>query len=338
MLYLGGLLLLCLVQGNDSSEDSYDDPFEGMVLRTFHHNCRDDSSVNCTEVHEDGGCDPLGSSQLLNYREICPVTCGYCELPNETKVWIDDSCLEYGEDIETFYTNTNPDPEDFVGIYPSYTNTSDPEEVEGALLWFYTSGSMTETCRTAIGGLNFGDIGPTDHEDWAFFPLAAGNYKAALIQGSTDNTVISVSDTFVAMAKGEKCTVGCKDLVYADSSCYTPEKAMHFTFEICEPSHNDRVAIHSSTVETPDLEKPLLWLGTCGDQLCMDQVETGTLTFGPKDPEESDTTTWPLPPGEYKAFLMRMNEGGEFGKHSTESASFTINLPGETCYQDEEDL
>jgi hypothetical protein len=35
---------------------------------------------------------------------------------------------------------------------------------------------------------------------------------------------------------------------------------------------------------------------------------------------------------------MRMNEGGEFGNHSAESASFTINPPGETCFQNEEDL
>lgn len=71
----------------------------------------------------------------------------------------------------------------------------------------------------------------------------------------------------------------------------------------------------------------------------MDQVETGTLIFGPKDPEEYGTTTWPLPPGDYKAFLMRMNEGGEFGRRSTENASFTINPPGETCFQeDQEDL
>lgn len=126
---------------------------------------------------------------------------------------------ERDEDIEAFYTNTDPDPEDFVGIYPLYTNTSDPEEVERALSWFYTCGSMTEMCRTAIGGLIFGDVGPTDHEGWAFFPLATGHYKAALVQGGTDNTLISVSDNFVALAKWEKCTVECKDLVCAYSSC-----------------------------------------------------------------------------------------------------------------------
>lgn len=40
------------------------------------HDCRDDAFLDCPQLAEAGQCDPRHRGDLVNARELCPVTCG----------------------------------------------------------------------------------------------------------------------------------------------------------------------------------------------------------------------------------------------------------------------
>ena len=301
------------------------------------HECRDDAYISCEEVQMEGNCGEPGD--LINFLDLCPVTCGKCEFPKRSAVWTDFECFAHNEDIPIFFTNTDPDEEDFIGIYPSYVNfQEDPSQLEQGYMWMYTCGSMHENCKTAMGGLLFGDMGPDDDQDWLHWPLPGGTYKAALAR-SDDGGLIAESTVFTIKPQGHSCYFECKELVYADQPCYSDEDSIYVTFENCQPREDDRVAIYPATVGAhPGDLAPPLWLGTCGDQMCSKIVTAEGLEFGPGGADESGTISWPLPEGEYKAFLIRMNEGDQFGRKLAESSTFTMMPPGEKCSGVSEDL
>jgi hypothetical protein len=325
----------------DEEDHEWDDDFveSHYVEIDSDHDCRDDAYVNCTEVQERGECGD--ETDLLGTRTLCPVTCntGSCKMPNRTSVWVEFKCFQHGEDIPVYFTNSDPQPDDFIGIYPEYLNfTEQPEDLEEAYMWFYSCGSMHEHCRVAMGGLLFGGAGPDEHSEWTEFPLESGKYKAALVR-SDERTILAQSQVFTAKPEGHSCYSECRDLIYTDEACYTPkDDTISVTFENCVPREDDRVAIYSENEANPGVTEPLMWLGTCGNQTCKGDVATETLEFGVGEPKEDGSAQWPLPPGNYKAHLMRSNEGGRYGRSSGESSSFTLKFEGESCYDDEEDL
>jgi hypothetical protein len=303
------------------------------------HECRDDAYVDCEEIFEDDKCDLIGD--VINYRDLCPVTCGKCALPLRTAVWTDFDCFHHKEDITIFFTNKDPEAEDFIGIYPSYVDfNEDLEQLEEAKLWLYGCGSLEEHCKTAMGGLLFGMLGPSDEADWLEFPLPGGEYKAALARLDPELELLAESVPFTVKAQGQSCYFECNEIVYTDQPCYSPgEDSIYITFESCLPQPGDRVAIYPSTVgaHPGDLDAPL-WLGTCGKQKCIEAVHSDNLEFGADGPDAMGTMKWPLPPGDYKAFLMRMNEGDTYGRMLAESNSFVMMPQGETCSGVSEDL
>jgi hypothetical protein len=304
------------------------------------HECRDDAYVDCEEIFEDDKCHLIGD--VINYRDLCPVTCGKCERPLRTAVWTDFDCFHHKEDITIFFTNRDPEAEDFIGIYPSYMDfNEDVELLEEAKLWLYGCGSLEEHCKTAMGGLLFGMLGPSDEADWLEFPLPGGEYKAALARIDPELELLAESVPFTVKAQGQSCYFECNEIVYTDQPCYSPGvDSIYVTFESCTPQPEDRVAIYPSTVgaHPGDLEAPL-WLGTCGKQKCIEAVHSDNLEFGGAEgPDATGTVKWPLPPGDYKAFLMRMNEGDTYGRMLAESSTFVIMPQGEACSGVSEDL
>lgn len=303
------------------------------------HECRDDAYVDCHEILQDGKCDLV--SDILDYRDLCPVTCGKCTLPLRTAIWTDFDCFHHKEDITIFFTNKSPEAEDFIGIYPSYVNfTENLDQLDEATLWLYGCGSLEEHCKTAMGGLIFGMIGPSDEADWLDFPMAGGEYKAALSRLDPEIVLLAESVPFIVKAQGQSCYFECKEIVYTDQPCYSPdEDSIYITFENCTPQPGDRVAIYPSTVgaHPGDVAAPL-WLGTCGKQACAEAVVSDNLEFGADGPDATGTVKWPLPPGEYKALFMRTNEGDAFGRMLAESNTFVMMPQGETCSGVSEDL
>lgn len=338
---------------NVKEEYAYDDFIsEHYVEIDPDHDCRDDAHYNCTKGKTLGICDVDDTDHhhhddadhhhlhvLVAERNLCPVTCGLCDMPNRTSVWVEESCFRYGQDIHVFFTNTDPEPDDYVGIYPSYFNVAnEPTRLEEPEMWFYSCGSVVEECRTAMGGLIFGEMGPSDGTRWRNFPLLSGSYQAVLARGD-ERTVLATSQTFVAKSDGHSCSSECIDLIYADETCYTAhDDRIVVTFEICVPRDDDKIVIYPHDEEDPGTEQPLLWLTTCGTQDCTDTIAAGTVEFGINEPIESGSIEWPLQPGEYRAFLMRTNEGGKYGRASAKSTSFTIRNVGESCFNDQEDL
>jgi hypothetical protein len=334
-------------ESDDGDEDEYDEAeyiSDHAVDIDPDHDCRDDTYIDCTEVKEKGHCDETSDEDLLNTRALCPVTCGICEMPDRSAVWLDYECFQHNEDITVFFTNTDPEPDDFIGIYPAYLNfTKDPSHLEDIELYLNTCGSLHEEARTAMGGVIFGAMGPDTHIDWVNFPLESGKYKAALVRGD-EESLVAESVHFTVKPEGHSCYSECHDLIYTDDTCYDEEDEIHVTFENCVPREDDQIAIYPADEEEPGFHEPLLWLGTCGTQGCKKEVANDIVSFGVEENDDyndndiNGRAEWPLPPGFYKAFLMRTNEGGRYGRDSAQSSLFTINEEGNPCYKDEEDL
>jgi hypothetical protein len=318
-------------------DDGFNDDFlsNNVVEIDPDHDCRDDAYINCTEAKEKGGCD---GNDVLGTREICPVTCGTCELPPRTSVWVEFPCFEYGEDIQVFFTNQSPEPDDFIGIFPSYLDfIEEPEHLERPLLWYTSCGSIHEECRTAMGGLIFGGEGPVEGTYWNDFPLESGKYKAALVRGD-ERTLLAESQVFTAKARDYSCASECHDLIYTDQPCYEfSDASIHVAYENCAPRKDDHVVVYPDDEESPGKREPLLWLGTCGSRFCDDDTaDVNPVEFPLHDAQSKAGGI--LPPGNYRTFLMKSSEGGLYGRGFAKSASFVVKAEGESCYIDEEDL
>lgn len=309
---------------SDSEDEDLDEEEEEVdELLKHKHRCRDDAYMNCTKVLESGDCDlsKTGPLQRAN-RKICPVTCGLCSMPSTSKVWLDHNCYQHSEDIVVHFNNSDPDPWDYIGIYPaSHDFTKNPDLLVKAPLWLTCCGGLHEYCKTARGSLLFGGLGPTDQATWNFFPLAAGEYKAVLARGEDPHELIVESEPFVAKPQGHSCYDECKDLIYTGQECYNSDTAsIHVTFENCKPEDNDAIAIYHEGETPGGTNQPLLWLGACGSQECMGKVSYDILVFGPKPPNEAGRLGWPLPEGNYKAYLMKgSTDGGNYGTPSAET-------------------
>jgi len=338
------LLLGLQVHSVSSSElhftmDSLE-PFQAIAVDIDpNHNCRDDAYLDCVEVSEMGHCEPNTSeADLLATRGLCPVTCGICKLPPRTSVWLDFECFQHGEDIAVFFANVDPEIDDYIGIYPSYMDlTAGNGVLENAYMWLHTCGSTHEMCKTAMGGLIFGSMGPSEDEEWTMFPLASGEYKAALVRGD-ESEVLAESLPFAAKSAGQSCYSQCKDMIFTDKTCYRVGDPIHVNFENCAPRHDDRIAIYADTEERAGSSEPLVWIGSCGSQTCKKEVSADTVSFGYKDETLVDgSQSWPLKPGKYRAFLIRVHQGsGSYGRASAHSYAFTVKQQGSSCFDQEE--
>ncbi|KAL3942173.1 MAG: hypothetical protein SGBAC_003598 [Bacillariaceae sp.] len=288
---------------------------------TNHPRCRDDPYINCEEVQESGDCDPEKTGILpTSRRNLCSVTCGICAV-EEDAVWLEYKCYEYGEDIHVFFHNHKPTVQDYVGIYPAaYDFSKHPELLFEAPMWLTTCGSLEDGCKAAKGGLLFGDLGPSDEVAWNFFPLSVGDYKAVLARGNETIEVVSESDIFRANPLGRSCNNDCQDLIHTDVECYNSGvDTIQITFENCNPHEENLIAIYKDD-EAPGEIEPLLWLGTCGTQECVGEVAYDILLFGPRSPDEAARTSWPLPDGDYKAYILQYAPGANHGIPAAETS------------------
>lgn len=283
--------------------------------------CRDDAYMDCAEVEQSGDCSKEKTGILAtSRRNLCPVTCGMCKI-EENAVWLERDCFDYSQDIHVFFHSQEPELYDFVGIYPaSFNLVEQPELLLKAHMWLTTCGGLHEYCKAAKGGLLFGNVGPSDQTTWNYFPLESGDYKAALSRGDDPHEHVVESKIFTAKGEGHSCSGGCQDLISTDKNCYTHQvDTIQVTFENCSPHEEDLIAIYKYD-ESPGEMEPLLWLGTCGTQECTGVVAYDILLFGPRLPNEAGRSTWPLPPGDYTAHLMKFIPGANHGEPSAQTA------------------
>jgi uncharacterized surface protein with fasciclin (FAS1) repeats len=112
--------------------------------------------------------------------------------------------------------------------------------------------------------------------------------------------------TLLASAVSVVSATGSSNLVSTDKHCYHVGEDIEVSFVDAFPHPQDWVAIYEGDADPHDLaSRPLLWLYTCCDQHCNFAVSSDTLTFGSGLPDESSRGHFPLPAGNYKAFLAR---------------------------------
>jgi hypothetical protein len=203
-----------------------------------------------------------------------------------------------GEDIKVSFADSDPHPQDWVGIYKSNTNLN---HLENPLLWLYTCGD--QHCNFAVqhDTLTFGSGGP-DEESNAHLPLPAGNYIAVLARyNHQPYEVRAFSHVFSIRHPPDPASVS------TNKNCYHVGEDIDVFFRSGGDAHpRDFVAIYYSDVNIHYLGGTLLWLYTCGDQHCSFAVESDTLTFGSGHPNESSSRAhFPLPAGHYRAILAR---------------------------------
>ena len=329
-------------------EEAEDDD---MYLRNFavlvneETDCRDtpDTFVNCTLLREEGRCHAMMNDLqeqeedlLVHPSEMCPATCGFCKKPPvKTAVWVDYDCYGHGEDIVVHFTNSNPEPDDFVAVYPAYLDLDILENTDQMDMWLYACGNIRETCRAASGALVFAKFGVSPQEQWYYFPLEPGRYKAALMRHN--GTFIAQSDIFTAKAQDHTCDWECKDTVNANTDCYTQVDMIHVTFENCAARNEDRIAIYPIDEQE---KEPLLWLDACDSQDCMGDAKHDHVSFGSRLKKDllQGPGTWPLPPGEYIAALTRIGERDPHGRKVVQSKPFRVLPDGEMCPMNTEEL
>lgn len=344
---------------DEDEEELYDDDYlrkYTLDIDDSENDCRDitDTFLNCTEARERGLCDPTkraAVNDLMDVIEVCPATCGTCSHPpTQTAVWVDVECYDYEEDIRVYLTNTHPEPDDFVAIYPSYIDIEhNREDTDQSEMWLFACGNVQEHCGTASGGVIFGKRGISPYLQWYYFPLAPGRYKAALLR--YNGTFLAESQTFTAKAQDHSCLWDCKDSVYTDDSCYSSDhETIHVTFENCAARNADRIAIYGAASKDQDGDdsgsrigqnqqhEPLLWLDACHTQDCMGGSKSDYVSFGGGATSSAlrhlmqGEGTWPLPPGEYVASLVRVTEGGlPHGRVVTNSPVFQVMEQGHDC-------
>jgi hypothetical protein len=346
------------IGGDDEEYD--DDDYLRMYTRDIddsENDCRDitETFLSCTEARERGLCDPVKASEdLMDARDACPATCGTCaHPPTETSVWVDEDCYDWEEDIRVYFTNTRPEPDDFVGIYPSFVEIQkQKDETDQTEMWLFACGNVYERCRSASGGVIFGKRGISPEMPWYYFPLSPGRYKAALMR--YDGSFLAESDMFTAKPKEHSCLHDCKDAVFANEPCFESETTIYVTFENCAARNDDRIAIHAiSSAEGDDddagsaiilrEEEPLLSLDACSTQDCMGDVKRDYVSFGsstslPSRHLMKGRQGWPLPAGKYVASLIRTGEKGPHGRVVAQSPVFEVLGNGLACPRIGEEL
>jgi hypothetical protein len=128
--------------------------------------CKDHSHFNCNLIAEKHDCEALTESGNVIGDEFCQVSCGRCNVEDD-QLFPDQNCYSFGKkEINVRFLNREPEPEDWVGIYPHTANSS---ELGSPIAWYWLCGSKKEKCKTGVGSVTF---------PW----LPPGTYKAVLVR------------------------------------------------------------------------------------------------------------------------------------------------------------
>eukprot|EP00980_Cylindrotheca_fusiformis_P007287 scaffold1525_cov142-Cylindrotheca_fusiformis.AAC.87 len=103
----------------------------------------------------------------------------------------------------------------------------------------------------------------------------------------------------------------CFDRFEISKSCFEVGETIEVDFGDCdEPRSDDWVALYHASADSDNLQFPLLWLWTCGNQTCRKATRAGALHF---DASANGLISWPLQEGTYQIHMLRNSlTGGPF--------------------------
>lgn len=123
---------------------------------------------------------------------LCQEGCREQVAPNEV-------CYEFLEPIHLTYATCAPEAGDRIGLY----RADDPRD-HPPLVSLEACPPSDETCNPTHHVVSLDGKDPHHHSSW---PLSPGIYQAVLLRGESQGQVVSQSETFAVLSKGEICEV-----------------------------------------------------------------------------------------------------------------------------------
>lgn len=111
----------------------------------------------------------------------------------------------------------------------------------------------------------------------------------------------------------------CVNQISPDDVCYQEGANVFVLFDNCDPLEDDWIGIYSVLTDPQELNDPLSWLWTCGDQECRGERTDGVVYFDE-----------PLAPGTYRVYLFRRNTGRPYSPTAT-SNNFEVAQSRDLC-------
>lgn len=102
----------------------------------------------------------------------------------------------------------------------------------------------------------------------------------------------------------------CQDKIEISKNCYERGEDIKVNFFTCDPIDSDWVGLYDSSENPYELGDPLLWLWSCGNQNCQEEIPRGAVYL---DDESEGESKWPVKKGSYKVFMVRgASQGGAY--------------------------
>ena len=261
-----------------------------------------------------------------------------------SRVTTDFHSYTVGEDIPITFTNCNPQKEDWIGVYEvseddnfdeinfnTLINKNDP------LLWMRTCGAQDCHGKVYSRTLNFGSYNVLQpnkkyravlgtkriHGGPMMHTAKAASASFEIIPGSAEVT-----------ARGDECT----ERIIMSSTCYGEGDKIEFTYTNCRVEHpntkqDDWIGIYNIETnlseEEWDYPNVFQWSDCASGTTCSGGIDQDT----PSNYFESQAnSSWPLPPGEYRAVMVH-EANGYYGMAGSVETTFIVKPVGETCFE-----
>jgi hypothetical protein len=117
----------------------------------------------------------------------------------------------------------------------------------------------------------------------------------------------------------------CEDKIEIAKNCYERGEDIKVNFFTCDPIDNDWLGLYDSSENPYELGDPLLWLSSCGNQNCQEEIPRGAVYLDDKSEGRSE---WPVKEGSYKVFIAR--RGPQVGPYRSFAESREIRI-AENC-------
>jgi hypothetical protein len=256
-----------------------------------------------------------------------------CDSKCQDTAFSTESSYTLGDEIKVVFDNCDPEPDDWVAIYP---DAVDPDDLGEPISWMWSCGN--QKCR----GKN-----PTNVVSFESF-LQPGKYKAVLAKRhhlgpyaakarSESFEVKSWPKTFPDASKGINKSVKakswqswpktiCQDSIRISSSCYVQSEEIAYDYNSCMPRDDDWIGFYHTEIVHNDFSKPDIFFSSCGEDSCQGRIGAGL------QEKFLHAHHWPLAPGEYRVAAFHENKDETVFPFA--ETKFVVKAMGESCSQE----
>ena len=259
-----------------------------------------------------------------------------------SRVTTDFHSYTVGDDIPITFENCNPNKEDWIGVYEvpdednfdeinfnTLINKNDP------LLWMRTCGNQYCHGKVYSRTLDFGSYNVLQPNK---------KYRAVLGTkrihgGPLMHTAKAASASFeilpgdAATARGDECN----ERIIMSSTCYGEGDTIQFTYTNCRGEHSntkldDWIGIYNYETNLDDewdFPNVFQWSDCDTGSTCDGVIDQDTPS---RYFESQANSSWPLPPGEYRAVMVH-EANGYYGMAGSVETTFIVKPSGETCFE-----